>query len=139
MQNKEQIIKLWFDMWLKKQDLGIADIFTTDAVYIESWGPKYIGSKKIKHWFSEWNTRGTVLVWKINQFYHKENQTIVEWYFENNMNNGKVEAFDGISLIKWTDDYKICFLKEFGCNINNYDPYQKSQIPQFRDGNAMWF
>ena len=79
---------------------------------------------KIKLWFDEWNTRGTVLQWEIKQFFHKEDQTIVEWYFQNQIKNGKIEAFDGVSLIKWTSDDKILFLKEFGCNINNYDPYQ---------------
>jgi len=139
MENKEKIIKLWFDMWLQKKDLGITDIFSDDAVYIESWGPQYKGSEKIKHWFTEWNTRGTVLVWNIKQYFHKENQTIVDWYFKNTMNDGTVEEFDGISLIEWTQETKICFLKEFGCNINNYDPYRNGLIPQFREEKAMWF
>lgn len=139
MENKEKIIKLWFDMWLQKKDLGITDIFSDDAIYIESWEPQYKGSEKIKHWFTEWNTRGNVLVWDIKQYFHKENQTIIEWYFKNTMNDGKIEAFDGISLIKWTQETKICFLKEFGCNINNYDPYQSSLNSQFRDEETMWF
>jgi len=139
MENREKIICLWFDMWLKKQDLGIADIFTNDAVYIESWGPEYKGTEKIKHWFTEWNTLGNVLAWDIKQFFHKGNQTIVEWYFKNTMNNGQVEAFDGVSIIEWTKYGKIRFLKEFGCSINNYDPYQNCVNPQLRDEETMWF
>ena len=61
----------------------------------------------IRLWFDEWNTRGTVLQWDIKQYFHKENQTIVEWYFKNTMNNGKVEAFDGISLIECGSDFSI--------------------------------
>lgn len=38
MRNREDIIRLWFDMWIKKQDLGIKDIFANDIVYTESWG-----------------------------------------------------------------------------------------------------
>ena len=53
MKEREKIIRLWFDMWLQKKDLGLADIFTEDAVYIESWGPEYHGSAKIKLWFDE--------------------------------------------------------------------------------------
>ncbi len=60
MEKREEVIKLWFDLWLQKADLGILDIFADNALYIESWGPKYKGSEKIKHWFDEWNTRGTV-------------------------------------------------------------------------------
>ena len=65
MDKREKIIRLWFDMWLQKKDLGIEDIFSADALYIESWGPQYHGSAKVKHWFEEWNTRGTVLQWDI--------------------------------------------------------------------------
>lgn len=139
MVQREATIRLWFDMWLKKADLGMAGIFSDDVVYIESWGPEYHGIPKIKLWFDEWNTRGTVLRWEIKQFFHKEDQTIVEWYFKNAMLDGAVEAFDGISLIKWMPDGKISFLKEFGCNENRYDPYQDSTSPQFRNEKALWF
>ena len=127
MKNREIIIRRWFDMWLQKKDLGIAEMFSDNAVYIESWGPEYHGSAKIKLWFDEWNTRGTVLQWDIKQFFHKENQTMV------------VEVFDGVSLIEWTSDDKILFLKEFGCNINNYDPYQNGSVPQFNGETSPWF
>ena len=76
MNERERIIHLWFDMWLKQQDLGIDSIFTEDVIYTESWSPKYESRKTVKHWFDEWNTRGKVLVWDIKQFFHKENQTI---------------------------------------------------------------
>ena len=75
----------------------------------------------------------------VKQFFHKENQTIVEWYFKNKMNNGDIEEFDGISLVEWTEDNKIKALKEFGCNRNTYNPYQESDIPQFRNQKANWF
>lgn len=139
MDARESIIRLWFEMWLQKKDLGIDTIFTEDAVYIESWGPKYENRATVRHWFEEWNARATVLAWDIKQFFHKGNQTVVEWYFQNQAVNGTVEAFDGMSLIEWTDDNKIKFLKEFGCNINCYNPYQNGDIPQFRDEKAGWF
>lgn len=139
MKTRETIIRRWFDMWLQKKDLGIAEMFSDNATYIESWGPEYHGSAKIKLWFDEWNTRGTVLQWDIKQFFHKSNQTMVEWSFKNQMNDGKVEAFDGISLVEWTNDDKILFLKEFGCNINNYDPYQNDSVPQFKGETSPWF
>ena len=139
MNEREKIIRLWFDMWLQKKDLGISEMFADNSVYIESWGPEYHGSEKIKLWFDEWNTRGTVLQWDIKQFFHKENKTIVEWYFKNQLKNGTVEAFDGVSLIEWTNDNKILFLKEFGCNINNYDPYQNGSVPQFNGETSPWF
>ncbi len=139
MQIREKIIRQWFDMWLRQKDTGINNIFTENAAYIESWGPQYTGSDKIKHWFDEWNTRGKVLVWDIKQCFHKENQTIVEWFFEDKMHDGKEERFDGISLIKWTDDNKICLLKEFGCNIDHYDPYDEGLLLKFKNNKTVWF
>jgi len=139
MTKREETIRLWFDMWLRKTDLGIADIFTEDVHYMESWGPEYHGSGMVKHWFREWNTRGTVVQWDIKQFFHKGDQTIVEWVFKNIMDNGTVEAFEGLSLVVWTADGRICLLKEFGCNENRYDPYQDGETPRFRNETAMWF
>ena len=69
MQIREKIIRQWFEMWLRQKDTGIENIFTENAVYIESWSPQYIGRNKIKHWFDEWNTRGKVIVWDIKQFF----------------------------------------------------------------------
>ena len=66
-------------------------------------------------------------------------QTVVEWYFKNTMNDGTVESFEGMSLIRWDQEGRICALKEFGCNEDRYDPYQNGPVPQFRDGAAMWF
>lgn len=138
-EKREEITRLWFEMWLQKKDLGIRDIFAPDAVYVESWGPEYHGVEKIAHWFSEWNTRGTVLRWDIKQFFHRGDQTVVEWYFRNRMEEKAAEAFDGMSLIRWAEDGKIAFLKEFGCNIDTYDPYRDGPVPKFRDEAAAWF
>ena len=131
--HREAAIRRGFAMWLEKRDLGLADLFAPDAVYTESWGPEYSGLRKIQHWFTEWNTRGTVLRWDILQFFHSGNQTVVQWVFQNQMDTGAVEAFEGMSLVTWTQDGRIAALKEFGCNENRYDPYQDGPVPQFRE------
>ena len=136
---RERIIRLWFEMWLQKRDLGIRDIFSPDAVYVESWGPEYHGAEAIRHWFTEWNSRGSVLVWDIRQFFHKGDQTVVEWVFRNQMEDGGVEAFEGLSLLRWTEEGAIRFLKEFGCNTDTYNPYAAGPAPQFREGPSRWF
>lgn len=139
MEDREQIVRLWFAMWLKKRDLGISEIFTEDAVYVESWGPEYRGSAKIRHWFEEWNTRGSVLVWDIRQFFHRGDQTVVEWRFENAMEDGRREHFEGMSLLRWAEDGRIRFLQEYGCNEDRYDPYREGLEPRFREEQALWF
>ena len=117
----------------------IDKIFTEDILYIESWGPTYEGRALVKHWFEEWNTRGKVLKWDIQQYFHQGDQTVVEWYFKNTMHDGRREEFDGVSLIQWTADNQIRFLKEFGCNRNRYNPYQAGGTPRFRKEAANWF
>ena len=139
MEERERIVRLWFDMWLEKRDLGISEIFTEDAVYVESWGPEYHGSAKIRHWFDEWNTRGSVLAWDIRQFFHQGDQTVVEWRFQNAMKDGRKEGFEGMTLIRWTVNGKIRFLQEYGCNENRYDPYGEGPEPRFREEQALWF
>ncbi len=139
MKEREKIIYLWFNMWLRQEDLGIEDIFDKNVIYVESWGPKYENRKTVKLWFNEWNTRGKVIDWKIKQFFHQKNQTVTEWHFKCKMNDGKIEDFDGISLIVWTENNKIKELKEFGCNTDNYNPYKNGIIPEFRDEKVSWF
>ena len=106
---------------------------------MESWGPEYRGAQQIKHWFEEWNTRGKVLAWDIRGFFHREDRTVVEWYFENKMHDGTAEIFDGLSLIDWDGDDRICRLQEFGCNLHRYDPYADGPAPKFREAPNIWF
>ena len=138
-EERESSVRLWFAMWLEKRDLGIDALFAPDAVYVESWGPEYRGREKIRHWFTEWNTRGTVVRWEIRQFFYRDSQTVAEWSFCDRMNDGRMEMFDGLTLIRWTEEGKICFLQEFGCNPHRYDPYQDGPAPQFREEPALWF
>lgn len=137
--HRDAQLRRWFSMWLDKQDTGIEDLFALDAVYIESWGPEYHGSGKIKLWFDEWNTRGTVERWDIRQYFHKGDQTVVEWAFQCAMTDGTIQSFDGLSLIRWNEANQICFLQEFGCNENRYDPYAQGDTPVFREEPALWF
>lgn len=136
---RESKIRQWFFMWLCKQDTGIEELFAPDAVYIESWGPEYYGSGKIKLWFDEWNSRGTVERWDIRQYFHKEDQTVVEWAFRCTMTDGTIQSFNGLSLIRWNEAGQICFLQEFGCNENRYDPYAQGDTPVLREEQALWF
>ena len=97
LQRREAAIRRWFCDVVRGQDEGLEELFTEDVVYTESWGPQVPWPQAVGHWFAEWNTRGRVLVWEIRQFFHKGEQTAVEWYFKNQMDSGTVEEFDGIS------------------------------------------
>ena len=138
-ETREQKIRLWFNMWLQAKDLGIKNLFVPDCTYIESWGPKYEGRDKVSLWFREWNTRGRVVRWDIEQFFHKGDQTVVEWTFANRMDDGRREVFEGMTLVRWTATGQIARLQEFGCNLGRYDPYAHGPEPRFRDQQAAWF
>ena len=114
MDERKKIIRLQFSMWLEKKNLGIDDIFAENVIYTESWGPCYSNRETVEHWFQEWNMRGRVIAQVIKQFFHKGNQTAVEWYFKNAMDTGDIEEFDGVSLIEWSAENKIQSLSEFG-------------------------
>ena len=139
MEQRERTVRLWFDMWLRGEDLGIQRIFAPDCVYTESWGPRYEGREKIAHWFQEWNGRGRVVRWDIRQFFHRGDQTVVEWIFANQMDDGRQEVFEGMTLVRWTAAGQIARLQEFGCNLDRYDPYAHGPEPRFRDQQAAWF
>ncbi len=119
--------------------LGIDTVFAENVAYTESWGPKYESRAAVKHWFREWNTRGNVAAWDIKQFFHKGDQTVVEWYFKARMADSSTDEFDGVPLIVWTPGGKIKSLQEFGCNTDRYDPYQEGNTPQFREETPRWF
>lgn len=138
LQRRENMIRQWFTMWLSKQNTGLENIFSSDAIYIESWGPEYHGMGAIKYWFEEWNTRGTVQRWDIQQFFHKEDETVVQWQFQCELSGEPDQSFEGLSLIRWDKEDKICFLQEFGCSNKRYDPYADGPVPVFEDDPAMW-
>ena len=77
--------------------------------------------------------------WDIREYFHKGDQTVVEWAFRCAMTDGTIQSFDGLSLIRWNEARKICFLQEFGCNGNRYDPYARGDTPVFRKEQALWF
>ena len=48
MNEREKIIRLWFDMWIKKADLGIDNIFTDDVVYL-LYNFRFTGLSRVYH------------------------------------------------------------------------------------------
>ena len=134
---RDKAIERWFGMWLRGAGQGLEELFTPDCVYTESWGPEYCGVESVRHWFEEWNTRARVITWEIKRIDHADDRSYVEWLFEDCLNDGRVEKFEGISVIEW-QGARIARLKEFGCRIPHYDPYSSGQCPPF-PGEKDWF
>lgn len=74
-------------------------------------------------WFDDWNKNGNVLVWDIKNFYHDNEVYIVEWYFKCDY-AGKVDGFDGVSLIRFNEEGKIISVKEFQSKAEHFFPYE---------------
>ena len=77
--------------------------------------------------------------WDIRQFFHKGDQTVVEWTFANRMDDGRREVFEGMTLVRWTATGQIARLQEFGCKPGPLRPLRPRPEPRFREQQAAWF
>jgi hypothetical protein len=123
MLEREQIIKNYFAAWLNKDNLVLKQSFASNAIYSECYGPEYHSLETIELWFSDWNKRGTVLIWDIKQFIHQGNKAVVEWYFKCEF-DGELGDFDGVSIIEFNTENYIVSLKEFQSKSIHYYPYR---------------
>ena len=101
---------------------GTVRLFDKNVYYSESWGPEYHGVAQLERWFDDWNRQGQVKQWKIHAFYHQQQHTVVEWNFRCTF-AGKVQQFDGVTIVEWTLDEKIFSLREFGSVSAHTLPY----------------
>lgn len=122
MFEREVIIRNYFDGWINKDKSILEKTFANNVIYSESHGPEYHGLKQINQWFTRWNEQGKVIKWDIKQFIHGAYSTAVEWYFQCE-HDGKIEGFDGVSIVEFTTDYKIKSLKEFQSKAEHTYPY----------------
>ncbi|WP_431463137.1 nuclear transport factor 2 family protein [Lactobacillus crispatus] len=82
--SKKQIIRDYFQAWLKPNIEVIKSIFDKNATYSEYYGPIYRNKKEIISWFEKWNKQGKVIAWPIEKILINENTCIVEWHFKCN-------------------------------------------------------
>lgn len=59
--SKKQIIRDYFQAWLKPNIEVIKSIFDKNATYSECYGPIYRNKKEIIYWFEKWNKQGKVM------------------------------------------------------------------------------
>lgn len=118
----EDKIHRYFDAWLKQEESGLENIFSEDVVYSECYGPEYHGRDQILRWFRDWNARGKVIAWDWKGWIRQGNRAAVEWHFACEY-DGKPDAFDGVSMIEWSDSGRICALREFQSKTEHVFPY----------------
>jgi len=125
MKDRENIIRNCFSGWIEKDLAIFAACFAENAVYIESWGPAYRGRADIISWFEDWTRENRVLEWQLKTFYHAETVCICEWYFECEC-GGKIDGFNGVSIVNFNASEKIVSLREFQSKTPNFFPYDKA-------------
>ncbi len=123
MRQKEEIIRIWFDMWLGEDVTPMDAIFTDDVTYVECWGHQYIGKKEIRQWFADWHKNNQMQVWNVKQFIHESDKTVVTWHMEAVAKDGSLREIEGVYLIEWDDAERIRALEEYGASSRKTRPY----------------
>ena len=124
MENKEKIIKQYFESWINKDISIIEKHFSQNIRYIECYGPEYNGIRQIRQWFNDWNNGNSVLKWDIKNIIECENTIVVEWFFECEYDKN-IDGFDGVSIIEFDDSNKIILIKEFQSKAEHTFPYNE--------------
>lgn len=119
---KQEIVCAYFEAWLQKDIQTVAHTFSEDAVYTECYGPQYHGLCQILKWFADWNQKGTVLQWDIHRMVEQGRTVVVQWFFRCDY-DGTVSGFDGVSVIDFDEDDKICRLSEYQSEPKHIFPY----------------
>lgn len=129
MKNYKELIGSYFNCWLLQDETELSILFHPNCMYVESFGPCYLGLEEVITWFQNWNKYSKVLAWDIYHVYEIENIAVCEWYFKYRKENLNVEEFNGVSIVEFNEQNQIISLKEFGSALPNYLPLQcKKQI-----------
>ena len=120
---KEEIIKTYFKMWVKRDFTKLDEIFCFNIYYSECYGPEYFGMSEILLWIDDMLKKQKVLGWEIKNFFHDNTDTVVvEWHFHEQINS-ELNDFNGVSIIKFSSDGKIASIKEFESKSSHVAPY----------------
>ena len=122
MVEREKLIKIYFESWVKNDISSLEGVFDNSIIYSECYGPEYRGLEQVNQWFEDWNKKGKVIRWDIKSFIHDNNVTAAEWFFQCKYND-EVSSFDGVSLITFNESGKIISLKEFQSKYEHNYPY----------------
>jgi len=121
--NHCEIVCQYFKSWISK-DRSIIDRHFAEAIeYMESYGPMYEGLTQVQQWFDDWNTKGSVLEWRIDKMSTLGNTCFVEWFFRCDY-DGNIGCFDGVSIVEFDVENKISLIKEFQSKHEHHFPYR---------------
>lgn len=119
---RKKIIEDYFQAWIDNNQTIIDQVFASNIVYSECYGPEYHGIDEINQWFNDWHQKGQVMRWDIKHMIYQENQVVVEWNFQC-VYKEKENQFDGVSIIEFNQHHQIEKVKEFQSKSNHTYPY----------------
>ena len=119
---KQETVRAYFEAWLQKDIQTVMHTFSEDAIYTECYGPQYHGLPQILKWFADWNRKGTVLQWDIHRMVEQGQTVVAQWFFRCDY-DGTVSGFDGVSVIDFGEDGRICRLEEYQSEPKHVFPY----------------
>ena len=119
---KEQIIRDYFDSWVKKDFSKLDQWFEQDMFYRECYGATYQGLAELKAYIKVAAQKQTVLKWTIFKIEQTTSgQFVVTWFFQ--AREEKEYCFDDVSLIDFSG-LKIKRVVEYSTEHKTYRPYQ---------------
>ncbi|MHC5247413.1 nuclear transport factor 2 family protein [Enterococcus sp. LJL90] len=122
--DKTQIVKAYFDCWVKRDFSKITDYFHPDIIYRECYGAVYSGLSEIKLWIKNMLKKQTVIEWNIYRILVVSNDIlVVEWFFHAQEEGDY--CFDGVSIIEFSNN-QIKKISEFESKQNTFRPYEQT-------------
>ena len=123
LRQREEKIKVWFDMWVGDDITPMEAIFADDVQYTECWGFEYFGKKEIGLWFEDWHKNNVMEAFYVKDFIHTDDKTIATFRMEALAKSGAPRWMDGVYIIEWDDNDKISSLEEYAENYRKTRPY----------------
>ena len=122
IENK-QIIRDYFNSWLKKDFSALDSWFNQDVYYRECYGATYEGLDELKAYINSKSKEQTVLKWDIFKIEQTDTgKFVVTWYFD--AVEKKEYCFDGVSLIEFTGN-KIKKVVEYSTKHEIFRPFKE--------------
>jgi ketosteroid isomerase-like protein len=122
----EQSVRRYFAMWETCDFSDLDKLFAQDCRYEECYGPVYRGLQQMHRWIGDMLAKQVVDSWDIHEMMHGLNPLglpalSVTWTFSGREKEPYI--FDGVSIIEFNDEGRMCRVREFEAQHSRVFPY----------------
>jgi ketosteroid isomerase-like protein len=122
----EQSVRRYFAMWETCDFSDLDELFAQDCRYEECYGPVYRGLQQMHRWIGDMLAKQVVDSWDIHEMMHGANPVglpmlTVTWTFSGREQESYI--FDGVSIIEFNDEGRMCRVREFEAQHSRVFPY----------------